>query len=90
MRRFISVLLVLTGLFTIITGIWNFFLPFSRSFSPGHAVGASIFGALCIIHALLNWKSIMRYFKTLRWWWLWVTLGLIATVIIAVIPLLHM
>ena len=90
MRRAVSVVLVVTGLFTAVTGIWNFFPPFSLSFSPGHAVGACIFGVLCIIHVWLNWKSILRYFRRLGWWWLLVASGLIAIVVIAIMPLLRM
>ena len=90
MRRAVTVALVVSGLFSVVTGISNFFPPFSESFSPGHAIGSSIFGGLCIIHVWLNWKSILRYFRTLGWWWLLVVLGLIATVMAVIIPLLRM
>lgn len=89
-RSTVSIILVITGLFTIITGIWNIFPPFNNSFSPGHAVGACIFSSLCIIHACLNWKSIWRYIKGLGWKWLLVASGLIATVMVGIIPLLRM
>ena len=90
MRRAVSVALVVTGLFSAVTGIWNFIPPFSESFSPGHAIGACIFGVLCVIHIWLNWKSILRYFKALKWWWIIVALGLIATVMVVVLPLIMM
>jgi len=90
MRRVVSVALVVTGLFSAVTGIWNFIPPFSESFSPGHAVGSCIFGILCVIHIWLNWKSILRYLKTLGLWWILVAAGLIATVVIIIIPLLRM
>ncbi len=90
MRRAVSVMLVVSGLFSAVTGIWNFFPPFSESFSPGHAIGACMFGTLCIIHVYLNWKSILRYFKSLGLWWLLVALGLIATMMVVIIPLLRM
>jgi hypothetical protein len=90
MRRLVSIILVLTGLFTIITGIWNFFPPFNKSFSPGHAVSACIFGSLCVIHFWLNWKSICKYLKGLGWKWLWVVSGLLAIIIVGIIPLLRM
>ena len=90
MRRAVSVMLVVSGLFSAITGIWNFFPPFSLSFSPGHAIGACVFGALCVIHVWLNWKPILKYFKALGWWWILVALGLIATVMIIIIPLIKM
>jgi hypothetical protein len=90
MRRIVSINLILTGLFTMVTGIWNFFPPFSKSFSPGHAVVACIFGSLCVIHAWLNWKSIWKYLQGLGWKWLLVATGLLATVLVGIIPLLRM
>jgi hypothetical protein len=88
-RRLVSILLVITGSFTIITGIWNFFPPFNNTFSPGHAVGSCIFSSLCIFHAFLNWKSIWRDLKGLGWKWVLVASGLIATIIVGIIPLLR-
>ena len=38
MRIAVSVSLVVTGLFSVANGMWNFFPPFSESFSPEHAV----------------------------------------------------
>ena len=90
MRRAVSIMLVVTGLFSAVTGIWNFFPPFSESFSPGHAIGACIFGILCVIHVWLNWKPIVKYLKNLGWWWILVAAGLIATVLVVVIPIIRM
>ena len=90
MRRAVSIALVVTGLFSAVTGIWNFFPPFSESFSPGHAIGACIFGALCVIHVWLNWKPIIKYLKALGWWWILVGIGLMATVMVIVLPLISM
>ena len=90
MRRAVSIMLVVTGLFSAVTGIWNIFPPFSESFSPGHAVGACIFGILCAIHVWLNWKPIVKYLKNLGWWWMLVASGLIATVMVVIIPLIRM
>ena len=89
MRRVIAILLVIAGLFTAMTGIWNFFPPYSLSFSPAHAVGSCIFGVLCIIHVWLNWKSILRYFRGLGWSWLPVALAFIAIVALAIIPIIR-
>ena len=90
MRRVTSVALVVCGLFIAITGIWNFFPPFSESFSPGHAIGSVVFAVLCVVHVWLNWKAILKYFKSLGWWWLLVGTGLLATVLVVLIPLIHM
>ncbi|MFC2038904.1 hypothetical protein ACFLUG_03945 [Chloroflexota bacterium] len=89
MRRPVSVILFITGLFTLVTGVWNFFPPVNATFSPGHAIGASIFGALSIIHVWLNWKPILNYSKSLGWWWILVALGLIASIVVGIIPLLR-
>ena len=90
LKKATSLGLVVVGLFSLVTGVWNFFPPFSESFSPGHAVGACLFGALCILHVWLNWKSIVRYFASLGWWWIFVALGLVATALVIVIPLVRM
>ena len=90
MRRVLGILLVLSGLFTVISGIWNFFPPFSESFSPGHAFVACLFGVLCILHVWLNWKPILRYFRNLKWWWLPVGVGFAALAVLVIMPLIRM
>ncbi len=85
-KRVVSITLVLSGLFTAASGIWNFFPPFSESFSPGHAVGACIFCAVCVIHIFLNWKTLLHYFKELGWWWCLIVLCVIAILVNVIIP----
>lgn len=89
LKRIVSISLVLSGLYTAVTGIWNFFPPFSESFSPGHAIGACILCAICIIHILLNWKSLIHYFKGLGWWWIPIALGFIVIFSIIILPFLR-
>jgi len=89
-KRVVSITLVLSGLFTATTGIWNFFPPFNESFSPGHAIGGCIFGAVCAIHIWLNWKILIKYFEGLGWWWLPVLLTLISIILVTLIPLLRL
>jgi len=90
LRRPVSIALGVLGLFTVVTGVWNFFPPFDTEFSRGHAVGACAFGVVGIVHAWLNWNAILRHFGGLGWW-RWVLLG--ATVIgllaLLVIPALR-
>jgi hypothetical protein len=88
-KRVVSISLVLSGLFTASTGIWNFFPPFNESFSPGHAIGSSIFLAICAIHIWLNWKILVRYFEGLGWWWIVVLSGLLSVILIITIPILR-
>lgn len=88
-KRIVSIALVLSGLYTATTGIWNFFQPFIESFSPGHAVGACIFCAICIVHIWLNWNPLVRYFKGLGWWWCPVVLSLVGIISVIIIPLLR-
>ena len=90
MRRTVSIILVLAGLFTAVTGIWNFFPPFNESFSPGHAIGGSLVGALCVVHLWFNRKPVAKYMKGLGWWWVLIALGLTATVMVIVIPIVRM
>jgi hypothetical protein len=89
-RRAVSIALVLFGLFTAISGLWNFFPPLNAEFSPGHAVGACIFGILCIVHIWLNWKPLIRYLRGLGWWWILVGLGLAGLIPLLIVPVLRM
>ncbi len=75
MRRGISIAMVVSGLIVMLTGIWEFFPPFSDVFYPFHAANACIFAVLIIIHVWLNWKPLLKYFKKLGWWWVLVGLG---------------
>jgi hypothetical protein len=88
-KRIVSITLALSGLYTATTGIWNFFPPFIGSFSPGHAVGACIFCAICVIHILLNLNPLVRYFEGLGRWWCPVALSLIGIISVIIIPLLR-
>ena len=69
MRRVIGIAMVVFGLNMAITGIWNFFSPFNTIFYIPHAINACIFGALAVIHVILNRKPLLQYFKRLggRW-----------------------
>ena len=75
MRRGISIAMVIFGVATAITGIWNIFPPFDTIITPPHMISSFIFGILAVIHIWLNWKPILRYFKGLGWWWGLVGLG---------------
>lgn len=90
LKRITSISLALTGLFTLNTGIWNFFPPFIDSFSPGHAIGACIFCALGLFHIWLNWKQLAKYFKNLGWWWIPICLGVISIIMVTGIPVIRL
>jgi hypothetical protein len=89
-RKATSLALVVSGSFTMVTGLWNFLPPFSETFSPGHAVGACVFSALCLVHVWLNWTAIRRYLTRSAWGWALIALGLVASAMIVVIPLARM
>jgi multisubunit Na+/H+ antiporter MnhB subunit len=89
-RRAITISVVLTGLFTVFSGFWNFFPPYDSEFSPGHAVGASVFGVLALAHAWLNRRPIRQYFRGLGWWWAVVGLGFAALIPLLLVPVLRM
>lgn len=79
MRRPIVILLVLFGLNEILSGIRHMPVPWfaalTTEFDWIHAITASIFAILFIIHAWFNRKSVIRYFRNLRRWWILVGLG---------------
>lgn len=89
-RKATSLALVVTGLLTLITGLWNFFPPFNDRFSPGHAYGACVFAALCLVHVWLNRGAVRKYLKRVGWRWLLVGSGVVATVLLVAIPLARM
>ena len=88
MRRAISIAMVLFGLAMVVSGIQKFFPPVNSFFYPPHAINACIFGLLVVVHIVLNWKSIIRYFRGLSWWWILVGLGFAAIIMVGIIPLI--
>ena len=86
MRRGIGIAMVIFGLAMLITGIQKLFSPASDMFYPPHVIISCIFALLVVIHIVLNWKPICRYFKGLGRWWVLVGLGFAAVVVAAIIP----
>ena len=80
MRRVISIAMVIFGLATAITGIWEFFPPVNTMFFPGHAIPACVFGLLAAVHIWLNQKPVVRYFKGLGLKWILVGLGFLLVI----------
>ena len=85
MRRVIGIAMVIFGLTTALTGIWNFFPPFNTVFYPPHAINSCVFGLLAAIHIWLNRKPVLRYFKGLRKGWILVGLGFAAIIYAGII-----
>lgn len=77
MRRGVSIAMVIFGILSILTGIWQFLPPFEYGHDPLHIAPAFIFGILVVIHVWLNRKPLVRYFKGLGWRWVFVGLGII-------------
>ena len=77
MRRGISVAMVVFGVWTAVTGIWQVFPPFDTGVEPVHIIPAFCFGVLAVIHVVLNWKPLSRYFRGLGWRWALVGLGVL-------------
>jgi len=87
LRRPVTIALGVLGLFSLVTGIWNFFPPFNTEFSPGHAVGACALGVVGVVHAWLNWNTILRYLAGLGWWrWVLIGASAIGLMALLVIP----
>jgi uncharacterized membrane protein YfcA len=61
MKRIVVLLMVLFGLFTVISGIVGALLHLSLPVA--HIVTASIFAILCLIHMGFNRKAIAKYIK---------------------------
>ncbi|MFC2069034.1 hypothetical protein ACFLTP_08550 [Chloroflexota bacterium] len=90
MRRGIGIAMVGFGLNVVITGIWNLFPPFNTILYVPHVINSCIFGLLAITHIWLNRKTIVRYFKGLRRWWILVGLGVLLIIWVSVImPVLY-
>ena len=77
MRRGIGIALVIFGVATAVTGIWQLFPPFTNGVQPVHAIPAISLGILFCIHAWLNRKPLLRYFKGLGLKWGYIALGIL-------------
>jgi hypothetical protein len=84
MRRVIGILLVICTSLVVLGAIRNLpisqFDNFSRQFDIGHAISGGVFVILLGIHLWLNRKSLVKYFGSLRWWWVAVGLGFAAVI----------
>ena len=60
MRRVIVLLMLFTGLLTVIIGIAEL-SPRHHGLPVHHIVVASTFATLCLIHIFLNRKAIVKY-----------------------------
>ncbi|OGN99958.1 MAG: hypothetical protein A2Y58_04175 [Chloroflexi bacterium RBG_13_51_52] len=62
MRRVLVYLLLITGILTIIVGIGEA-ITHPERLPVAHIVISSIFALICIVHIVINRKSVMRYIK---------------------------
>ena len=85
MRSIIGIMMVIFGLNTALTGIWNFFPPFKTEFYIPHVINACIFGLLAAVHVWLNRKPVLRYFKVPGWRWVLVGLGFVVIIYFGII-----
>ena len=80
MRRPVTILLVLFAINEILAGLRHMPIPclavLTTDFDWAHAVTASLFSVLFIIHAWFNRRTIVRYFRDLHYWWILVGLGI--------------
>jgi len=74
MRHAISISMLLSGIWTVLTGITQ----------QHHELPAIIFTILFCIHIYLNRKPLLVYFKGLRWKWLPVGLGMIIILVTSI------
>lgn len=62
-RTFLNPLLVLTGIPTLVTGLFLFFHVKSSLIVHTHEIGGLVFAATCLFHLVLNWKALLHSMK---------------------------
>ncbi|MFC2012975.1 hypothetical protein ACFLUE_01660 [Chloroflexota bacterium] len=79
MKRPVAILLILFGLNEILAGLRHMPIPalsvLTTGFDWAHAITASLFAVLFVIHAWFHRRVIIGYFRNLRYWWIPVGLG---------------
>lgn len=80
-RQVISILMGVLGILTVLTGIGEAFRPWEE-IPIHHIIVASLFIIAVCIHAWLNRKPLVRYFKGFGWNWVWFAGVIIAMIIL--------
>lgn len=62
-RSFLNLVLVLTGILTLVTGLFLFFHIKSHFIMHVHELGSLFFAILCLFHLILNWKPLLHSMK---------------------------
>lgn len=68
MRKFVTIGLTLTGIWTMLSGVQMMFVP-PVSGHAHHVAPAILFIIFMGLHTWLNWKALLLRFKGLGWRW---------------------
>jgi hypothetical protein len=79
MRKFVTIGLTLTGLWTMLSGIQMMIVPPVAGHAQ-HVAPAFFFIIFMGLHTWLNWKALLLRFKGLGW--RWALVGVLAAIII--------
>ena len=62
-RSFVNIALVITGIFTLATGVFLFFHIKSHLIVHVHEIASLFFVMACLLHAIMNWKPLLHSMK---------------------------
>ena len=82
-RSFLNPVLVITGILTLVTGLFLFFHIKSHLIVHVHEIGSLIFLVACLLHIFLHWKPLLHSMKSRLPGWAIVALLVITTVVMA-------
>ena len=83
MRKFVTIGMTLTGLWTVLSGFQMMVVP-PVGGHVQHVAPAILFVVFMGLHTWLNWKALLLRFKGLGWKWGLVGLGIIVIVLATV------
>ncbi len=76
MRKFVTIGLTLTGLWTMLSGFQMMVVPPTDGHAQ-HLAPAFLFIIFMGLHTWLNWKALLLRFKGLGWRWALVGVGIV-------------
>ena len=62
-RAFLNPVLVITGILTLMTGLFLFFHIKTRLIVQVHEIGGLVFAVACLFHIIVNWKPLLHSMK---------------------------
>ena len=62
-RAFLNPVLTITGVLTLVSGLFLFFHIKTHLIMHVHEIGGLIFAVACLLHIILNWKPLLHSMK---------------------------